>query len=111
MSGESGRPRVSGDYGRENRRSHRHTTPTSLRPPYAFLLTDDDDEEMRVSIADQDDVDKAMLDYISSCLESPPSIPFTPIFYHQSIYPIFVAQSNHHDATLPPTAPTSTKSV
>ena len=47
---------------------------------------------MRASITDLDDVDRAS---ISSCPESPPSIPFTPTFYHQSsIHPPSVAATS-----------------
>ena len=37
------------------------------RPPYAFLLTDEEEEEMRASIADLDNEDRILLDSISSC--------------------------------------------
>ena len=37
------------------------------RPPYGFLLTDEEEEEMRASIADLDNEDRILLDSISSC--------------------------------------------
>ena len=87
-------------------------TSTPRRPPYGFLLSDNE-EETKASVVDiNNEEERALLDSLSSCPESPPPLTthfpyvlFTTPYQHDTPSPSYTPPSSHHHTPYTPYAP------